>query len=177
MAVSSQLANKDDAKVLAELAAATFPLAVLPGTSKKDVDDFINSVLSEESFTKYLADPQRFLVLTRIDSKPVGYTMVNMHETTDEDVLASVKYRPTCELSKTYVLPGHQGHGIARDLMGVTLSEAAVRGAKGIWLGVNQRNTKAMEFYIKSGFTSVGDKTFLIGMSLHIDDIMERKLP
>lgn len=177
MAVISRLANKDDAEVLAQLAAATFPLAVLPGTSKRDVDHFINTVLSKDAFANYLTDPQRFLVLTTIDDLPVGYTMVNMTETHDEDVLAAVTYRPTCELSKTYVLPGHQGHGIARNMMGLTLSEAALRGAKGMWLGVNQRNTKALEFYTNSGFATVGDKTFLIGMSLHIDDILERRLP
>lgn len=177
MPVTTQLANKDDAGVLAELAAATFPLAVLPGTPKKDVDAFIDDVLSPTAFEQYLSDPNRFLVLARINGLPVAYAMVNMHETTDDDVLASVHYRPTCELSKTYVLPGYQGHGIARELMATTLQEAAIRGARGVWVGVNQRNVKALEFYTRAGFVTVGDKTFLIGMSLHMDNILERKLP
>jgi ribosomal protein S18 acetylase RimI-like enzyme len=94
-------------------------------------------------------------------------------EPTDPDVAASLTTRPTAELSKCYVLPGHHGAGIASALMTATLEAARARGAVAVWLGVNEENAKAQRFYEKSGFTRVGRKRFLVGDRWEDDFVME----
>jgi ribosomal protein S18 acetylase RimI-like enzyme len=95
-------------------------------------------------------------------------------EPTDPDVAASLTARPTAELSKCYVMPGHHGAGIASALMTATFEAARARGAVAVWLGVNEENAKAQRFYEKSGFTRVGRKRFLVGDRWEDDFVMER---
>lgn len=165
-----------DAAALAAVAAVTFPLACPPHTSDEAKADFIAKNLTETSFTGYLADADRALFLAELDGEAVGYTMLVFGEPHDEDVAAAITLRPTVELSKVYVLPGHHGAGVSSALMDASLGEARDRNAVGIWLGVNQENARANRFYEKSGFAMVGSKKFLVGERWEDDYVRERAL-
>jgi GNAT superfamily N-acetyltransferase len=169
-------ATESDATGLAELARVTFPLACPPGSAPEAIDEYIATHLTAERFAEYLATSDRLLTIAEDETEPCGYTMLIAGELGDEDVAAAIGIRPTIELSKVYVLPGAHGRGVAAPLMQATLDAARSTGAAGIWLGVNQRNARAVRFYEKSGFTIVGDKTFSLGPELHHDFVMERAL-
>jgi ribosomal protein S18 acetylase RimI-like enzyme len=165
-----------DAAGLAALAEVTFPLACPPGSAPEAIAEFIATHLSVERFTEYLADPRRLLTVAEDETGLCGYTMLITGDPTDNDVAAAIGIRPTIELSKVYVLPGSHGRGVAAPLMLATLDAAHGTGAVGIWLGVNQRNARAVRFYEKNGFIIVGEKTFSLGPELHSDFVMERAL-
>jgi ribosomal protein S18 acetylase RimI-like enzyme len=166
-----------DAEALAEVAAVTFPLACPPHTTQEAKASFIASVLSPERFAEYAADDRRRLFVAEDDSgEIIGYTLLNLGEPADEDVRAAVTVRPTAELSKCYVMPGHHGHGVAGRLMEASLAAAADAGAAGVWLGVNEENARAQRFYGKHGFGRIGAKRFLVGDRLEHDWVMERAL-
>lgn len=165
-----------DAAALAAVAAATFPLACPPHTSDEAKADFIAKNLTEISFAGYLADAERALFLAELNGQPVGYTMLVFGEPHDGDVAAAITLRPTVELSKVYVLPGHHGAGVSSALMDASLDEARARGAIGVWLGVNEENARANRFYEKTGFARVGTKKFLVGERWEDDFVRERSL-
>ena len=168
MSVTIRMATADDAGTLHELASATFALACPPGTTKRDVDEFVAANLSAERFAAYLADPHREL-LVAVDDGFVGYTMLVYEEPKDADVAAAIVARPTVELSKCYLLPGWHGAGVSSALMTSTLDAARKRGTAGVWLGVNQENGRANRFYEKHGFRIAGTKKFLVGDQWHDD--------
>jgi ribosomal protein S18 acetylase RimI-like enzyme len=178
MTVRIRPADAGDARPLAAVAAATFALACPPHTTEEAKARFIADVLSEERFGEYLADDGRVLLIAEGENgEALGYTMVNFGEPADDDVRAVVRIRPTSELSKCYVLPGHHGAGVAGRLMAASLDVAVARGSSGIWLGVNEENARAQRFYGKHGFERVGSKRFLVGDRLEDDWVMERALP
>ncbi|THG34494.1 GNAT family N-acetyltransferase [Glaciibacter flavus] len=107
---------------------------------------------------------------------PVGYSLLLYGEPTDADVASSISLRPTVQLSKFYTRAEAHGTGVAAPLMQATLAEAARRPVTGIWLGVNEENTRAIRFYEKSGFAKVGRKHFLVGDRQEDDDVLERPL-
>lgn len=174
--VEVRAAGPDDAALLHRLAAATFALACPPHTAPHAIEDFVATVLSTESFVKYLADSQRALFVAEDQGVAAGYTMVVFGEPTDADAAAAVTIRPTAELSKIYVLEGHHGLGAASALMDRSLQAARERGAAGMWLGVNQENVRANRFYEKNGFATVGTKRFLVGDRFEEDFVRERAL-
>ncbi|MGO4595197.1 GNAT family N-acetyltransferase [Leifsonia sp. 2TAF2] len=177
MTVTIRPAAAGDAAALAAVAAATFPLACPPHTTEEAKAAFIASVLSEQRFVEYLADAsRRLLVAEDSDGSAIGYTMVNLGEPADDDVRACLRARPTAELSKCYVLPGHHGEGVAGRLMAESLRVGAEVGAQGMWLGVNEENGRAQRFYGKHGFERVGSKRFLVGDRYEDDWVMERAL-
>jgi ribosomal protein S18 acetylase RimI-like enzyme len=154
----------------------TFPLACPPHTTDEAKAAFIADNLTATHFDGYLADPARELYLAELDGEVVGYTMLIVGEPKDPDVAAAITLRPTSELSKCYVMPGHHGAGVAGALMTATLAAVRARGAAGVWLGVNEENERAQAFYEKSGFVKVGRKRFLVGERWENDYVMERAL-
>ncbi|HEY8587932.1 MAG TPA: GNAT family N-acetyltransferase [Naasia sp.] len=165
-----------DAAALAELAAATFPLACPPGTTPEAVAEFLAANLSEPHFRRYLADPQQVLMVAEDSGGLVGYTLLVLGDPADEEVASAVTVRPTAELSKIYVRPSAHGGGMAAALLDVTLQRATAAGVAGVWLGVNQRNVRAQRFYAKSGFAVAGERSFRVGPDLHRDHVMVRVL-
>lgn len=135
--------------------------------------EFIAAHLSERRMSGYLADPHRELFVVDVDGEPAGYTMLVLGEPTDDEAAAAVATRPTAELSKCYVLPGHHGAGVASALVEATVGSARRSGAASVWLGVNQFNERANGFYEKQGFRVVGTKHFLVGADLHDDFVRE----
>jgi ribosomal protein S18 acetylase RimI-like enzyme len=169
-------ATPADAAVLAELAAATFPLASPPDTRREDNDAFIAANLSESRFREYLGDPGRILFLASMDGAVVGYAMLVTGEPYDAEAARAVVARPTVELSKIYVREEHHRSGVAGELMTASLGAAADIGARSVWLGVNQRNERANRFYEKQGFRVVGTKHFRVGERLFEDFVRERPI-
>jgi diamine N-acetyltransferase len=102
--------------------------------------------------------------------------MLVIADPTDSDVAASITLRPTSELSKLYVRPGHHGAGVSVALVDAAADAAHAAGRAGMWLGVNQENARANRFYEKSGFVRVGTKKFLLGETYENDFVRERPL-
>ena len=170
-------ARTDEAAALAELAAATFPLACPPHTSAEAIADFIRTVLAPANFEAYLADPDRLLLVTDAGAGTLtGYTMLVFGEPQDADAAAAIRIRPTVELSKCYVRAAAHGTGTAAALITATLDAARERGAAGSWLGVNEENDRALSFYGKHGYQRVGTKHFLVGTRYEDDYVLERPL-
>lgn len=155
-----RLATSADAAQLAELAAATFPLACPVSAQPADIQSFIDTNLSEARFAEYLADDTKAIL---VNDGFLGYTLLIFQEPTDADVVATITNRPTAELSKCYVRAETHGSGLAGELMQASLDLARSRGAASVWLGVNEENTKANRFYEKHGFAKVGTKRFKLG--------------
>lgn len=169
-------AEQGEGEQLHELAVATFVLACPPGSQQVDIDAFIRDHLSADRFEEYLADPDRELLVAVQGDHFVGYTMLVFGAPTDQDVAAVVTARPTAELSKVYVLADQHGSGVAAALMTTTIEIATLRGARTLWLGVNQENARANRFYEKNGFQKVGAKRFRLGDNWEQDFTRERVL-
>lgn len=177
MSITTRRAELGDTELLHDLAERTFGLACPPGTRQSDIDDFVATHLSEESFRGYLADPQRVLLLVLGDGVPLGYSMLVSGPIKDPDVAAVVDGTVSVELSKFYLALERHGSGAATTLMEATLASAAATGAAFCWLGVNQQNVRAGKFYAKHGFEVIGVKRFLVGTEWHDDHIRRCPLP
>lgn len=167
-------ADSVDAAELAAVAARTFPLACPPSVALDDIASFIDANLSDARFAGYLADPQRLIFTTIDDGRITGYAMLIDGVSDDPDVQQAVKIRPAAELSKMYVLPAYHGSGVAAALMNATLTAAADRSAGCVWLGVNLKNQRAQQFYVKCGFTVSGNRSFRLGGHTESDYVMVR---
>lgn len=167
-----------EAAALAEVAGATFALACPPDADPAAIADFVATVLSEASFTRYLADPARMLLVDEeAPGAPfVGYTMLVAGEPSDPDVAGSIRVRPTAELSKIYVREGSHGRGTAATLLAASIDAVRDAGALGMWLGTNVENERAQRFYRKHGFEVVGTKRFKLGDRYEDDLVFERAL-
>jgi ribosomal protein S18 acetylase RimI-like enzyme len=147
-------------------------MACPPSISDEAVQAFIDENLSEARFTEYLADRARAILIAEVDGQARGYTML-LEAEPHATIARLLTARPTIEINKVYVDREMQGTGLGSALMASTLATAAQRGAVGAWLGVNKLNERALRFYIKSGFSIIGSRTFSVGGSPQDDHVME----
>lgn len=178
-AVSVGPAGIWDAETIAGVAAATFPLACPPGAGSEDIAAFVDETLSAENFSEYLTDSRRIVLKACVADEIVGYLMAVDPASENPEVSAVpdvITARPAIEISKLYVLPGHHGAGVSAALMEAIVERAVERKRAGLWLGVNQENTRARRFYRKHGFEVVGSRTFVVGSQTHDDFLMQRVL-
>lgn len=85
-----------------------------------------------------------------------------------------VAARAPGEIQRLYVASDRHGSGVARALMDECLASIALRGSDVAWLGVWERNPRAIAFYRKFGFTEVGDHVFPVGNDPQRDIVMAR---
>ena len=175
-----------DAAALAELAAATFPLACPPGVTEADIAEFVSLHLTPERFAEYIGDPARYhlLAVRGEDGRLEAYTLSVLPRSAGEgpyaeDVAALIPFCPVIELSKFYVRPQWHGSGLSAFLMRRLLDELLAPGAApalgaegvaaGVWLGTNARNGRALAFYQRVGFEVMGPRRFTVGHDVHDD--------
>jgi len=78
------------------------------------------------------------------------------------------------EIQRLYVDKAWHGQGLAQQLMERCIAEALLLGADQIWLGVWEKNPRAIRFYQKFGFATVGEHIFMVGNDAQRDLIMLR---
>jgi ribosomal protein S18 acetylase RimI-like enzyme len=104
-----------------------------------------------------------------VSGRLVGYALLRTGE-----VPGCVDGPMPVELARFYVEGAWQGRGVAQVLMAAGLQEAEDMGARTLWLGVWERNVRAIRFYEKHGLRRVGAQTFQLGHDIQIDDVMAR---
>ncbi|MEZ5211455.1 N-acetyltransferase [Gordonia sp. (in: high G+C Gram-positive bacteria)] len=169
---------------IADVAAATFPLACPPHSTADDVAAHIADHLAAQHFSSWITDAHHEVIVARAGSRGavIGYALLVHAASTDDDVRAAVPGGPITEISKMYVLPEHHGSADpdgtppAHLLMTAALDAARARGSATAWLGVNQLNARAQRYYRKMGFAVAGTKSFTLNGTVEHDYVMVRSL-
>jgi ribosomal protein S18 acetylase RimI-like enzyme len=160
-----------DAAVLAELAMRTFNDTFAGVNTPADMAAHNARTYGIDIQRAEIAAPSIRTLLAERDGHTIAYAQLR-----DEAVPGCVATRPTIELWRIYVDKAAIGAGVARELMAAVLAEAAASGAKSLWLGVWERNSRAISFYRKFAFVEVGSHRFTLGSDVQNDLIFERAL-
>ncbi len=164
-------ATADDAAALSAFAYEIFVVTFLPDNDPEDVALYVAATYSTERQHEELATPGTRVFLAVENDVIAGYVYVR-----DSVSPECVPYEPALEIARFYVGTPWQGRGVASALMDAALGEAKLRGVTGVWLGVWERNPRAMRFYERSGFRDVGSHPFQFGRALQVDRVMARPL-
>ncbi len=162
-------ATTADNTLLAEVGAETFYDSFAADNTPENMAAYLASAFSPEKQARELADPaSRFLIL-EAEGLTVGYAHVKFGEAP-----AAVAGRKPMEIVRFYARKPWIGKGVGARLMQACLQEAEREGCDVVWLGVWERNTRAIAFYRKWGFVEVGTQLFLLGDDPQRDLLMAR---
>jgi diamine N-acetyltransferase len=161
----------NDAKMLSDLGAKTFYDTFAKDNTSENITSYIKESFSPEIQFKELSDPEIIFLIAELNGTPIGYAKLKMNSK-DE----SIKGTNTLELERIYALQEYLGKGIGKELMKVSINEAKERGCDSIWLGVWEKNKRAIDFYRKWGFKEVGTHIFKLGDDPQNDFVMEMEL-
>ena len=167
--ISIRLASPADNQLLFKLGVETFSDAFGPDNTPHDMELYLESAFSPEIQAAELAEPSSLFLIAELDHQPVGYGRL-LEGIPPSQVTGT---RPI-EIVRIYARTQWIGRGVGSSLMEACLAESKGRGRDTIWLGVWEKNRRAIAFYEKWGFQQVGSHPFLLGDDLQTDWLMQR---
>ena len=161
-------ADSSDAEALADLGASTFAETFAADNTPDDMSAYLAQAFTPARLAEELADPRATFLLASVEGEPAGYAKLYEGETP-----GCVTGESPVELARLYVARKWLGGGVGRALMQRCVDEARGSGARVMWLGVWEKNLRAQAFYLKWGFTPVGEQVFQLGADAQTDWVMQ----
>ena len=163
--------NTDDATMLSELGAKTFYDTFAKDNTQENIDAYIKGSFSSKIQLSELSEPDVIFLIAESESIAIGYAQLIMNSK-DE----AIKGTRPLEIRRIYASQEYLGKGVGKELMKATIREARQRGCDCVWLGVWEKNQRAIDFYRKWGFREVGTHLFSVGDDPQNDFVMELEL-
>lgn len=164
-------ATLDDAVALAALGRRTFHDTFAAGNTPDDLAAFLDATYGEAQQRVELASPDLTFLVAEHDGTLTGFALLRRRKS------SSLVTDPNAiELQRLYVDRPFHGSGLGKALMAECVRVATAAGATAIWLGVWERNARALRFYEAQGFTAIGQQVFVVGSDPQTDIVMLRRL-
>ncbi len=164
-------ATDADAANLAELAARTFRDTFGADNRPEDLDMHVATAYGTVQQARELADPTIYTLVADQAGTLVAFAQLRTGDAPD-----CVMGSAPIELSRFYLAAEWHGRGLAQTLMDQVIDTARGAGAATLWLGVWERNPRAIAFYRKAGYLDVGAHVFIVGTDPQTDRILVRSL-
>lgn len=170
-AITTRRATVDDAALLAELGASTFAETFEAVNDPQDFATYMAGAFGESIQRAELEEPDVTVILAERGGEAEGYVMVR--EGPAPTMLGGFD---VLEIVRLYARRSAIGTGVGSLLMQRAVHEAAVRGKDALWLGVWEKNRRAIDFYRRHEFYEAGAQPFLLGTDLQNDLVMVRRI-
>ncbi|MBL7937901.1 MAG: GNAT family N-acetyltransferase [Flavobacteriales bacterium] len=164
-------ADQDDVTQLKAIAKQTFLEAFAADNTAGNMERYLRERLSEQALRSELATPGAVFHFAEIDGRVVGYLKVNTGAAQTEPMGDRA-----LEIERIYVLKEFHGQRVGQVLFEKAMALATAMNAEQVWLGVWERNPRAIAFYRKNGFEEFGRHLFRLGDDEQTDILMRRML-
>ena len=169
--ITIRYATPDDAELIADLSRKTFYETFGHVNTKENMEKFMNDQFNREKLVKEVTEPGNTFLLAFDNDIPVGY--VRMRE---GQKFPEFNDKDSIEIVRIYSVNTYIGTGVGQQLMRQCIFIAKELKKELIWLGVWERNPRAIAFYTKWGFEKFGEHNFLLGDDLQKDWLMMKKI-
>ena len=139
--------------------------------SDETMAQYLNEAFSHEKIGTELRNPNSSFYLIYDNASPAAYMKLNL-----PPAQSDLNDTESLELERIYVKAAYKGSGFGRFLIERAISFGREYGCTYVWLGVWEKNDKAIGFYKRMGFEISGTHTFRMGDELQNDFIMKLKI-
>jgi ribosomal protein S18 acetylase RimI-like enzyme len=167
-----RIASEKDAALIADLSRETFYNAFAVYNTKADMDKFMNEVFSREKLMAELDFPNNIFLIAYTGNEVAGY--VRMRDKNIPEV--SLGTGNIIEIARIYTLSSVIGKGVGTAMLNECLRIARQKQREYIWLGVWEKNDKAIRLYERFGFNKFGEHEFILGNDVQTDWLMMKKV-
>ncbi|HEX4849654.1 MAG TPA: GNAT family N-acetyltransferase [Puia sp.] len=165
------IAGKSDAALIADMSRKTFYESFADQNKPENMAKFMDLVFTREKLIEEVGQPDSIFLLAYLGDLPCGYARLR-----DGERLPGLGDGQAIEIARIYAVKEVIGKGIGSALMEKCLQMAKAKSAATIWLGVWEKNERAISFYSKWGFEKFGSHIFMVGDDPQTDLLMKKKL-
>ena len=169
MSIIIRYATAADAENIARLSRQTFYDTFAAFNTKEDMDKFMNESFSMQKLMNEATAPENIFLAAFIDDELVGYAKLSESKNPME-----LEDAEAIEIGRIYAVQKTIGLGVGKALMQACIGIAKEKNKQLIWLGVWERNQRAISFYSKFGFEKFGEHDFVLGNDVQTDWLMKK---
>lgn len=166
---STRFASVADAGLISSLSRRTFLETFAEHNTTENMDKFFRDVFSESLLMAEVGVTGNTFLLIFFNYFPAGYALIRNE--------SNAGLTNAIEIARIYIVREYLGKGAGKKLMMECLDFARSLNKKTVWLGVWEKNQRAIDFYRHFGFTKFGTHVFMLGedpqtdllMKLHLD--------
>lgn len=160
----------EEIEALSEISISTFKETFEADNDPIDMALYLNKQLNQDTLKVEYEDPySEFYFLTDSKGDKLGYLKVNKEKSP-----AEIRDKTAFEIERIYILKQYHGQNLGNILMDKAIEIATQNQANYIWLGVWEKNYRAVAFYKKYGFEVFGDHIFQFGNDAQTDLLMRK---
>ena len=171
MSVSIRYATIDDAMLIADISHQTFYETFASVNRKEDMEKFLNEQFTKGKLILEVGRLDNIFLLAYNAGEIAGY--VKLRDTRIPGLQGNLN---GMEIARIYAMASMIGKGVGSALMQASIDIAKEKAKNVIWLGVWEKNERAIEFYTRWGFQKFGETDFLLGDDIQKDWLMKKEI-
>lgn len=171
MDLSLKKCTANDLDELRALSEQTYYDTFAAMNTPENMAAYLKEAFAPEKLAAELADPASSFYFLYADGALAGYLKLN-----EAPSQTDINDAATLEIERIYVRAHYQGQGLGRFLMTQAIQMAKARKKRAVWLGVWEKNARALRFYRANGFAPIGTHSFTMGDEVQTDFIMQKEL-
>lgn len=168
MEITITRTTPDEAESLQRIARQTFFETFAVYNTEENMKRHLEEGFSLEKINQELIHPETRFYLARHGDQVIGYLKLNFGEAQTE-----LKDANALEIERIYVLKDFHGKRAGQMLYEKAIEIARQAQVPYVWLGVWERNARAIRFYEKNGFTAFSTHIFMLGDDRQTDIMMK----
>lgn len=137
----------------------------------ENMKKYLEEVFSIEKLTAELNNTNSEFYFAELGNNIIGYLKLNSGESQTE-----LKDDNALEIERIYVLKEFYGKNVGQLLYEKAMQIARQKNAGYVWLGVWEKNPRAINFYKKNGFVEFDKHIFKLGNDEQTDILMKLQL-
>ncbi|WP_106915671.1 GNAT family N-acetyltransferase [Chryseobacterium aurantiacum] len=164
-------ASVEDTDIVQKLGIQTFSETFSENNSEEAMKKYLEKSFNTEKVKAELSNPDSLFYIAWEEDNPVGYLKVNTGKAQTE-----LQDETSLEIERIYVKKSHHGKKVGQLLYNQALETAKNLHKVYLWLGVWEKNEKALSFYTKNGFVEFDKHTFVLGDDKQTDLMMKKMI-
>ena len=160
-----------DLSKLQQLGKRTFAETFASENSEENMKTYLEQGFSLEKLESELADKDSEFYFAILDGEITGYLKINFGQTQTE-----MKDENSLEIERIYVLKDFHGKKVGQQLYEKAMEIAHRKNVDYVWLGVWEKNSRAIRFYEKNGFVAFDRHVFHLGNDQQTDIMMKLQM-
>jgi ribosomal protein S18 acetylase RimI-like enzyme len=164
-------ATVNDATLIADISRQSFYDTFAQDNREKDMSLFLDRQFTRGKLILEVGKKEHEFYLVQQEDKVAGYLKLRFGVPP-----ASLAVKNALEVARLYCMKDFIGKGVGKMLMQKSIERAAAKGMQAVWLGVWEKNQRAIDFYTAFGFEKFDETDFLLGHDLQRDWLMKKML-
>ena len=161
----------NDFDQLQKISKQTFQETFSESNSEENMKNYLEKELSIKKLTAELNNTNSLFYFATLNNEVIGYLKLNFGESQTE-----LKDDKALEIERIYVSKDFYGKSVGQLLYNKAIQIAKQKKADYVWLGVWEKNLRAIAFYKKNDFVTFDKHIFKLGNDEQTDLMMKLKL-